>query len=126
MTEKDNLSDNHTNSNSLTNNDTTAVKSSNATHAALESSNDVPVAVSTPVDTNEVTIPANSINTETPVNVSTQNEFAPESVTMTRKEYKQQTKKLPQTGDKSSLAMILLGTVATMFGVGLATKKKEY
>lgn len=125
-TEKDNLSDNHTNSNSLTNNDTTAVKSSNVTHTVLESSNDVPVSVSTTVDNNQVTVPVNSTNTETPVNVSTQNEFAPVSVTMTRKEYKQQTKKLPQTGDKSSLAMLLLGALATMFGVGLATKKKEY
>lgn len=34
--------------------------------------------------------------------------------------------RLPQTGNKSSLAMLLLGALATMFGVGLATKKKEY
>lgn len=126
VTEKDNLSDNHTKLNSLANNNTTAVKSGNTAHTSLESNSDVPVSVSTTVDNNEVTIPVNSTNTEAPVHGSTQNEFTPESVTMTRKEYKQQTKKLPQTGDDSSLAILLLGALATMFGVGLATKKKEY
>lgn len=126
VTEKDNSSDKHASSKSLANNDTTAVKNSNAIHAFVESNSNAPVSVSTTADNNKVTLPVNSTNTEAPVNVSTQNEFAPESVTMTRKEYKQQTKKLPQTGDDSSLAILLLGALATMFGVGLATKKKEY
>ncbi len=36
------------------------------------------------------------------------------------------TNRLPQTGNKSSLAMVLLGTAAAMFGIGLVGKKKEY
>ena len=36
------------------------------------------------------------------------------------------TNRLPQTGNKSSLAMILLGTATAMFGIGLVGKKKEY
>lgn len=51
------------------------------------------------------------------------------SVAQTRVEYKAQTKQgamLPQTGNKSSLAMVLLGAATAMFGFGLANKKKEY
>lgn len=44
------------------------------------------------------------------------------------KEFQSQnnTNRLPQTGNKSSLAMVLLGTAAAMFGIGLVGKKKEY
>ena len=38
----------------------------------------------------------------------------------------QNNNRLPQTGNQSSLAMVLLGAAAAMFGVGLASKKKEY
>lgn len=38
----------------------------------------------------------------------------------------QNNNRLPQTGNQSSLAMVLLGAAAAMFGVGLAGKKKEY
>lgn len=38
----------------------------------------------------------------------------------------QNSNRLPQTGNQSSLAMVLLGAAAAMFGVGLASKKKEY
>ncbi len=38
----------------------------------------------------------------------------------------QNNNRLPQTGNRSSLAMVLLGAAAAMFGVGLAGKKKEY
>ncbi|MRG62523.1 LPXTG cell wall anchor domain-containing protein [Limosilactobacillus reuteri] len=135
LTGKDNLSEKYTNSNSLTDNETavkssnttdneTAVKSSNATHTSLEFNNDTPVSTSTAIDNNQVTVPVNSINAETPVNVSTQNEFAPESVTMTRKEYKQQTKKLPQTGNSQSLVLVALGTLTSMFGLGLMRKRR--
>lgn len=124
VTEKDNSSNKHVSSNSLTNNDTTAVKSSNTTHTSLGSNSDAPVSVSTTVDNNEMTLPVNSTNAETSVNVSTQNEFAPESVTMTRKEYKQQTKKLPQTGNSQSLVLVALGTLTSMFGFGLMRKRR--
>lgn len=42
------------------------------------------------------------------------------------KESNNDTNRLPQTGNKSSLAMILLGAAAAMFGFGLVGKKKEY
>lgn len=42
------------------------------------------------------------------------------------KESNNDTNHLPQTGNKSSLAMILLGAAAAMFGFGLVGKKKEY
>ncbi|MCC4421443.1 SEC10/PgrA surface exclusion domain-containing protein [Limosilactobacillus reuteri] len=42
------------------------------------------------------------------------------------KESNNDTNHLPQTGNKSSLAMILLGAAAAMFGFGLTGKKKEY
>ncbi|MCC4436595.1 LPXTG cell wall anchor domain-containing protein [Limosilactobacillus reuteri] len=121
---KDNLSNKYTNS--LTNSDTVVVKNGDIAHTSLNANNDTSVSASTTVDNNQVAVPVNSTNTEASANDSVQNEFAPESVTMTRKEYKQQTKKLPQTGNESSLAILLLGALATMFGVGLATKKKEY
>lgn len=42
------------------------------------------------------------------------------------KESNNDTNHLPQTGNKSSLAMILLGAAAAMFGFGLAGKKRMY
>ncbi len=122
VTGKDNLSEKRISSNSLTDNET-AVKSSNTAHTSLEFNSDVPVSTSTAIDNTQATVPVNSINAETPVNVSTQNEFAPESVTMTRKEYKQQTKKLPQTGNSQSLVLVALGTLTSMFGLGLMRKR---
>ncbi|MCC4325405.1 LPXTG cell wall anchor domain-containing protein [Limosilactobacillus reuteri] len=47
-----------------------------------------------------------------------------ESVTMTRKEDKQQTKKLPQTGNSQSLVLVALGTLTSMFGFGLMRKRR--
>ncbi|MCW3762804.1 LPXTG cell wall anchor domain-containing protein [Weissella confusa] len=49
---------------------------------------------------------------------------ATESATMTRKEYKQQTKKLPQTGNSQSLVLVALGTLTSMFGLGLMRKRR--
>lgn len=42
------------------------------------------------------------------------------------KESNNDTNRLPQTGNKSSLAMVLLGAAAAMFGFGLAGKKRMY
>ena len=42
------------------------------------------------------------------------------------KESNNDTNRLPQTGNKSSLAMVLLGAAAAMFGIGLAGKKRMY
>lgn len=47
-----------------------------------------------------------------------------ESATMTRKEDKQQTKKLPQTGNSQSLVLVALGTLTSMFGFGLMRKRR--
>ncbi|MCC4397372.1 LPXTG cell wall anchor domain-containing protein [Limosilactobacillus reuteri] len=49
---------------------------------------------------------------------------ATESATITRKEYKQQTKKLPQTGNSQSLVLVALGTLTSMFGFGLMRKRR--
>lgn len=49
---------------------------------------------------------------------------ATESATMTRKEYKQQTKKLPQTGNSQSLVLVALGTLTSMFGFSLMRKRR--
>ncbi|KGE72629.1 SEC10/PgrA surface exclusion domain-containing protein [Limosilactobacillus reuteri] len=42
------------------------------------------------------------------------------------KESNNDTNRLPQTGNKSSLAMVLLGAAAAMFGFGLVGKKRMY
>ncbi|MBD5091068.1 MAG: SEC10/PgrA surface exclusion domain-containing protein [Lactobacillus sp.] len=95
----------------------------------------------TPVVPETSTAVANTVAQSQPVSNKVVETPSEASVNMTRAEYKQalnqsssktsdsqaQASSLPQTGDdKSSLAMVLLGTVAAMFGVGLATKKKEY
>ncbi len=49
---------------------------------------------------------------------------ATESATMTRKEYKQQTNKLPQTGNSQSLVLVALGTLTSMFGFSLMRKRR--
>ncbi|MCC4517344.1 SEC10/PgrA surface exclusion domain-containing protein [Limosilactobacillus reuteri] len=49
------------------------------------------------------------------------------SATMTREQYKQQQAQLPQTGNENSKAVVALGVLAGMFGLGLAAKtKKEF
>ena len=46
---------------------------------------------------------------------------------MTREEYKAQQANLPQTGNENSKAVVALGVLAGMFGLGLASKgKKEF
>ncbi|WP_414152562.1 SEC10/PgrA surface exclusion domain-containing protein [Limosilactobacillus reuteri] len=46
---------------------------------------------------------------------------------MTREEYKAQQANLPQTGNENSKAIVALGVLAGMFGLGLASKgKKEF
>ena len=95
----------------------------------------------TPVVPETSTAVANTVAQSQPVSNKVVETPSEAPVNMTRAEYKQalnqsssktsdsqaQASSLPQTGnDKSSLAMVLLGTVAAMFGVGLATKKKEY
>lgn len=62
-------------------------------------------------------------NDDTAVTVLTVNATS-ESVTMTRKEDKQQTKKLPQTGNSQSLVLVALGTLTSMFGFGLMHKRR--
>ena len=48
-------------------------------------------------------------------------------VNMTREQYKQQQASLPQTGNENSKAVIALGVLAGMFGLGVAAKgKKEF
>ena len=50
-----------------------------------------------------------------------------QSVNMTREQYKQQQASLPQTGNENSKAVIALGVLAGMFGLGVAAKgKKEF
>ncbi|OTA84740.1 SEC10/PgrA surface exclusion domain-containing protein [Limosilactobacillus reuteri] len=50
-----------------------------------------------------------------------------QSVNMTREQYKQQQASLPQTGNENSKAVIALGVLAGMFGLGIAAKgKKEF
>ena len=50
-----------------------------------------------------------------------------QSVNMTREQYKQQQAQLPQTGNENSKAVIALGVLAGMFGLGIAAKgKKEF
>lgn len=75
------------------------------------------------VNTNHTTTPA-SVTSASTMQAPVATIFTP----TTREEVKQQAKqnKLPQTGDNNSLALLALGALATMFGVGLATKKKEY
>lgn len=47
--------------------------------------------------------------------------------TMTREAYKEQQAQLPQTGNNDSKAVVALGVLAGMFGLGLAAKgKKEF
>ncbi|MCC4424123.1 SEC10/PgrA surface exclusion domain-containing protein [Limosilactobacillus reuteri] len=48
------------------------------------------------------------------------------SDSLSKESQSQNSNRLPQTGNQSSLAMVLLGAAAAMFGVGLAGKKKEY
>ncbi|NGC77505.1 LPXTG cell wall anchor domain-containing protein [Lactobacillus reuteri] len=46
---------------------------------------------------------------------------------MTREAYKAQQANLPQTGDENGKAVIALGVLGGMFGLGLAVKgKKEF
>ena len=50
-----------------------------------------------------------------------------EGTMMTREEYKAQQANLPQTGNENSKAVVALGVLAGMFGLGLASKgKKEF
>ncbi|WP_283574642.1 SEC10/PgrA surface exclusion domain-containing protein [Limosilactobacillus ingluviei] len=50
-----------------------------------------------------------------------------EGTMMTREEYKAQQANLPQTGNENSKAVVALGVLAGMFGLGLAAKtKKEF
>ena len=50
-----------------------------------------------------------------------------QSVNMTREQYKQQQASLPQTGNENSKAVIALGVLAGLFGLGVAAKgKKEF
>ena len=46
-----------------------------------------------------------------------------QSVNMTREQYKQQQASLPQTGNENSKAVIALGVLAGMFGLGVADRK---
>ena len=48
-----------------------------------------------------------------------------QSVNMTREQYKQQQALLPQTGNENSKAVIALGVLAGMFGLGIAAKGKK-
>lgn len=49
------------------------------------------------------------------------------SATMTREAYKAQKASLPQTGNENSKAVVALGVLAGMFGLGIAAKdKKEF
>ena len=48
-----------------------------------------------------------------------------QSVNMTREQYKQQQASLPQTGNENSKAVIALGVLAGMFGLGIAAKGKK-
>ena len=58
---------------------------------------------------------------------STVNAQAQGIATMTREQYKQQQAQLPQTGNENSKAVIALGVLAGMFGLGIAAKgKKEF
>ena len=46
---------------------------------------------------------------------------------MTREAYKAQKASLPQTGNENSKAVVALGVLAGMFGLGIAAKdKKEF
>lgn len=73
--------------------------------------------------TGVATVNVDTNNDDTAVTVLTVNATS-ESVTMTRKEYKQQTKKLPQTGNSQSLVLVALGTLTSMFGFGLMRKRR--
>ena len=44
---------------------------------------------------------------------------------MTREAYKAQQAQLPQTGNNDSKAVVALGVLAGMFGLGLAAKGKK-
>lgn len=50
-----------------------------------------------------------------------------QNTTMTREQYKAQQAELPQTGNENSKAVVALGVLAGMFGLGIAAKgKKEF
>ncbi|MBB1079274.1 SEC10/PgrA surface exclusion domain-containing protein [Limosilactobacillus sp. STM2_1] len=55
------------------------------------------------------------------INVS----FGTKTEPMTREEYKAQQAKLPQTGNENSKAVIALGVLSGMFGLGLVAKSKK-
>ncbi|MRH09749.1 LPXTG cell wall anchor domain-containing protein [Lactobacillus reuteri] len=44
---------------------------------------------------------------------------------MTREQYKAQQAELPQTGNENSKAVVALGVLAGMFGLGIAAKGKK-
>lgn len=71
-------------------------------------------------------VPSQKFTTNSVKTVSKQINSTSDSKGLLSKESNNDTNRLPQTGNKSSLAMILLGAAAAMFGVGLVGKKRMY
>ncbi|NGC77507.1 SEC10/PgrA surface exclusion domain-containing protein [Lactobacillus reuteri] len=70
-------------------------------------------------------ISKDSVASQTAIQAPASTETTKISEPMTREEYKAQQAKLPQTGNENRRAVIALGVLGGMFGLGLAAKSKK-